>query len=161
MSLKKSNKITSESYEKKSVYDSIDECPIWNWIQIQKTGNLGFLVIEGSFKAEELEQIYLDMNDQVFDKFGINNKFRTYISLLKEKCRLLSELIEEFDPFKDLDLYVIQQDIDALYSGEKQEFDEVVIIIEKFMGFQLDPKKISVQKYYSYLKTIEKHGKAD
>ena len=45
--------------------------------------------------------------------------------------------------------------------GEKQEFDEVVIIIEKFMGFQLDPKKISVQKYYSYLKTIEKHGKAD
>lgn len=157
--MRKSKKHISESYDKNSVYRTIEDCPIWNWIKIQETGDLKYL---GDLPREELEEIYLSMQDEIFKTFGVNQRYKDYLQLLKEKARLLNEVIQTNDPFTKLDLHVIEEDISMLFnSKEKQEFDEVVVLVEKYMGFQLDPKKISVKKYYSYLKTIEKHGKAD
>ena len=123
--------------------------------------NWGFDILRRGTK-DELEEIFLSMQDEIFQKFGISQNYQDYLMLLKQKAVILEQLTENFDPFLNLDLEVINDDIKTLTeNGTRQDFDEVIIIIEKFMSFQLDPKKVSVKKYYSYLKTIEKHGKAD
>lgn len=157
--MSKSKKTLLESQGNNSVYRSIEECPIWNWMKIQETGDLTYL---GKASLEELEEIYLSMQDEIFEKFGINDKFKTYLMYMKQKASILHQMIIEPSPFLDLDLHVVEEDLKMLMDNkEKQDLDDVLVIVEKFMGFQLDPKKVSVKKYYSYLKSIEKHGKAN
>jgi hypothetical protein len=162
LSQKRLKKITSESLEEKSVFDNIDVCPIWNWIKIQQTGDLSYLVNKGSFTIEELEEIFLSMQDEIFKDFGISEKYKNYLSLLKEKARITIEVIETDDAFSKLDLQVVEEDIKMILDdGKTQQFDEVVVYIEKFMGFQLNPKKVTIRKYYNYLKVMNENGKKD
>jgi len=162
LSQKRLKKITSKSLEEKSVYNNIDVCPIGLWIKIQETGDLRHLIIKGSFTIEELEEIFLSMQDEIFNSFGISQKYKDYLNLLKEKARIISEVMETDDAFSKLDLKVVEEDIEMILDKkEKQQFDEVVVYIEKFMGFQLNPKKVTIRKYYNYLKVMNENGKKD
>jgi len=145
--------------------------PIWNWNQVHETGDLKYLLITDNYKglddhnSEEMAECWMDLYQQYIDEFGINDQFKRYMEKKKQLCAKISEYIQTGDKFKMNKINILELDIKAMVNDkEPQRFGEVVAGVEKFFGFQIDDKKLTVQKYYNYLKYIESnikaHGKA-
>jgi hypothetical protein len=70
------------------LYDSIDVLPVWNWNQIHETGNLKHLMIDGKQDTPPgLQKLWLKLNQQYMDEFGISSKYRDYLRLIEEGNR--------------------------------------------------------------------------
>jgi len=139
---------------------------MWNWNKIHETKNLNYLVKKSNYKnlpliyKKNLVDLWMDLNQQVFDEFGMSSKYEQYIRLTKLKITLRSDKIIQQDRFLINEVNVIQADIDALFSDkEQQSFDQVIVGLEKYLGFRLDSKKITVKKYNDYLKFINSQSK--
>jgi hypothetical protein len=46
-----------------------------------------------------------------------------------------------------------------MYNREGMDIDKIAVVLSRWLGFDLDIKKISVKRFYNYLKEFEKHGK--
>ena len=156
---------TSENLEKKSVFDSIEDLPLWNWIKIHETQNLTYIYQLDSYRnlpkilpqkeLINLEEIWLELNQQIFDGFGMSENYERYLNLVRREIETRSDMIINEDRFLQNEINIIQADISLLFnSKEKQTFDSVVVDLEKYMGFRLDPKKISVKNYYNYIQKV-------
>mgnify|MGYP003674272659 FL=1 len=139
---------------------------MWNWNKVHETKNLNYLLIRKDYKnlpkiyKSSLVDLWLDLNQQVFDKFGMSYKYEQYIRLTKLKIKLRSDKVIQQDRFLINEVNIIQSDIDALFDEkEKQSFNQVMVGIEKYLGFRLDSKAISVQKYNDYLEFINNQSK--
>lgn len=154
--------------ESLSVYNSIEDLPMWNWNKIHETKNLNYLLKKKDYKnlpnifKKTLVDNWLDLNQQVFDEFGMSDKYEQYIRLTKLQIQLRCEKVIQEDRFLINEVNVLQVDIDALFSDkENQSFDQVMVGLEKYLGFRLDSKKITVRKYNDYLKFINSQSKGN
>ena len=154
--------------DSQSVYNSIEDLPVWNWNKIHETKNLNYLIIRKDYKnlskiyKKSFVETWLDLNQQVFYEFGMSEKYEHYIRLTKLKISLRSDKIIQQDRFLINEVNVIQADIDSLFDEkEKQSFDQVIVGLEKYLGFRLDSKKITVRKYNDYLKFINSQSKGN
>jgi hypothetical protein len=141
--------------------------PIWNWNKIHETGDLKYLVIADNYKDieeqnnEETADLWLDLYQQYIDEFGINDDFKRFMRKKQQLAAKLAEYIASGDRFKLNKIKVIEVDIKGMLNEkEPQKFGEVVAGVEKFFGFQIDSKVLTVQKYYNYIKYIEGNVKA-
>lgn len=141
--------------------------PVWNWNQVHETGDLKYLLIADNYKGledhntEEMAALWMDLYQQYIDEFGINDNFKRYMQKKQQLCAKISEYIQTGDKFKKNKINILELDIKAMVDDkEPQKFGEVVAGVEKFFGFQIDPKVLTVQKYYNYLKYIESNVKA-
>ena len=141
--------------------------PVWNWNQVHETGDLKYLLITDNYKGledhntEEMSALWMDLYQQYIDEFGINDSFKRYMQKKQQLCAKISEYIQTGDKFKKNKINILELDIKAMVDDkEPQKFGEVVAGVEKFFGFQIDPKVLTVQKYYNYLKYIESNVKA-
>ena len=148
-------------------YNSIEVIPVWNWNKIHETGDLKYLVIADNYKDiegqnnEETANIWLDLYQQYIDEFGINNNFKRFMQKKQQLAAKIAEYIASGDKFKLNKINILEIDIKGMVDEkEPQKFGEVVAGVEKFFGFQIDSKVLTVQKYYNYIKYIESNVKA-
>jgi hypothetical protein len=141
--------------------------PVWNWNKIHETGDLKYLVIADNYKDiegqnnEETANIWLDLYQQYIDEFGINNNFKRFMQKKQQLAAKIAEYIASGDKFKLNKINILEIDIKGMVDEkEPQKFGEVVAGVEKFFGFQIDSKVLTVQKYYNYIKYIESNVKA-
>lgn len=146
----------------KKVFKSIDDIPLWNWIRFTETGRYIYLtdvddhdvIIEPD---ETLLSAERNIYKQIFEQIGISDKYRHY--LLKQKDLAGMEIELELTGDRKLETFIaianheIKDILSELQSGD---VDETIIILEKFFGFIIDVKKISVKKYYSYIRLANK-----
>jgi len=161
----KLSRTTSEKLSDILIYNSTETLPIYNWIKIHETGNLNYLFIQEDYSKiptifkTELIEVWLDLNQQVFNEFGFSKDFERYFFLMKARIKFRSHLIISGDRFIKNEINLLTADISSLTDKtEKQKFDHVVISIEKFMSKEVDPRKTSVKKYYNYLEFINKQN---
>lgn len=166
---KRSYKSELEQY---LTYKSIEVMPIWNWNKIHETGDLKYLIIAESYKDiadqnnEETAALWIDLYQQYIDEFGVNDNYKRYMQKKQQLNAKINEYIQSGDKFKLNKINILEIDIKGMVDEkEPQKFGEVVAGVEKFFGFQIDPKVLTVEKYYNYLKYIESnvraHGQAD
>ena len=166
---KRSYKSELEQY---LTYKSIEVMPIWNWNKIHETGDLKYLIIAESYKDiadqnnEATAALWIDLYQQYIDEFGVNDNYKRYMQKKQQLNAKINEYIQSGDKFKLNKINILEIDIKGMVDEkEPQKFGEVVAGVEKFFGFQIDPKVLTVEKYYNYLKYIESnvraHGQAD
>lgn len=141
--------------------------PVWNWNKVHETGELKYLIIsedhtkEKDHQTEEMVEHWLTLYQEHIDEFGINDTFKRYMEKKKQLAAKLAEYIASGDKFKLNKINILEIDLKSLIDDkEPVRFGEIVASIEKFFGFQVDPKQLTVVKYYNYLKYIEKNIKA-
>lgn len=145
-------------------YDSIEELPIWNWFKIQENDDVSYLLKAQSKLNDdqkiELGQVFERIYQEFLKLFGISDEFYQIISLRREIAIMKLDMylnndasMETFIEIKELELAKL------LKSNEGSTTHELKARIEKFMGFRLDEKMVSVKEFYSYIELIKKEFK--
>jgi len=107
----------------------------------------------------QLEGLYSKLMDEFTAEFGINE----HLLLVLEKQIDIAKLKADFMLGAAANITLIEVaelELTALVRGVKgMGFHEVKAILEKQMGFRIDPYVTTVMEYYSYIKLID--GKKD
>ena len=144
-------------------YKKIDDLPVWNFWQVIEDNEFGYLLkLENyeeipEYDIEQLAKVWDDLDYQYFKYFGIDEKY--YDKLIQEKKILLLEIeaIIEKSTFAIVRLRQEKRFLKEMSEeGAKIKNLDMLVSVEKFMGFSLNPKEISVKKFYSYVKNMVK-----
>lgn len=143
------------------IWDNIEDMPVWNWMRVHEKGDLRYIYKISSDR--ELPSQCPDMDcwrrlyDQYIREFGINERYLEYLQKKKDiaikKCDRIISGDRSLETLIEVDEIELR---DMLSAGENMKFIEVIAAIEKHLGFQLNQHTVTVVKYYTYLRQIEK-----
>ncbi len=143
-------------------YNSIKEMPLVNWWKFNETKDVKyFLKVYSDVNTAKLlflETIYTKLMSEYTEEFGINE----HLLLVLEKQIDIAKLKADFMNGTGIltSIEIAELELTDLVRGVKgMGFYEVKAILEKQMGFRIDPHVTTVMEYYSYIKLID--GKKD
>lgn len=139
------------------LYDTIEDFPAYNWFKCIELKDYSYCLIDKTkFKKtllpkceERFNKLYLEF----IDTFGISKDLRDIIELQKQILALKIELklgkktAQTFLTIKEIELKEKME-------TEKPKTNLHKVAIEKYLGFRLNLKEISVLEYYNYLEVI-------
>lgn len=140
--------------DKKKYYTSIDDLPIWNWWKVSETGNLIYLHKKEDYddKDYSIMPLWESINDEYFNKYGINDNLRRLMELKKKWIAKKRKLIVDGKRFALTELVIIESKMRELEQTPSVNNEESIIFLEEKLGREIDPKRISVKKYYDYIR---------
>lgn len=153
----KSKKTVSEiEYWAGDLWTTIEEMPYWNWDKIYETGDLKYLFksCEGVV-TKRLEDVWSDLQQQHMDEFGTEDSLRTRTRTIKKLNDLNLEYIETGDRHL-LNLINIQESKLQEHKDNHFSMYKVLDVITTHKGFDIDPKKYTVIKWFYTLKNMSK-----
>ena len=138
-----------------NTYKSIESLPIWNWYEILKTGDLKHLFINGKGRvSERIGELWDELQDQYINEFGLDDKFKKKLKLLKKKAILNYDFIITGDRFINTKLSIVEADLNELDTEQGISFHELKDHLEKYKGFRIDTKITSVIEWHYALKNM-------
>lgn len=145
------------------IFDSIENLPIWNFYKVNDTSDLRYLYdVEDInqvkvMKGDKLEEKWLNIMEEYFDNLTISDDMHFLLMKKKEVAVLESKWIRtKKSIYKSLYLKA-KKELDEIENAkESSSLDDQIFSIEKFMGFQVDPKKLSTKKFFTYINNINK-----
>jgi len=144
---------------KEDYFNSIEELPIWNWWQIAETGNLIYLHKNSDYTKVDYSLVGLwnHLQNEYLDTFGITPEFEHIIKLKKKWIIKKADYLLTKERFKLTELDIIEAEINETMNDKiTVNKDETVIMLETKLNRELNPKKISVKKYYNYINYFSK-----
>lgn len=150
------------------VWSSIEEMPQWNWMQIQKTGDLKYLFkkCEGKLLKEHLT-IWEALQEQHIQEFGIPSEVKVRIRKQIKLILLNAKFILTRDRVLLNFIRVIENELDK-GKEEHMSLFEVKDVLEKYKGFRVvcspnkgdDPNQITVIEWGHAVKNMIKDVKS-
>jgi hypothetical protein len=112
---------------------------------------------EDTKNVEIFEKVYSDY----VDKFGIDNKFKQQIELIKKIAILQCEYLISKNRFKLTQIEVENTKLEAIKkeTGVGMTLQQTLIYLSKWLGYRLDWKQVSVSEYYTILNESSKQAK--
>ena len=140
-------------------YKSVDEMPLYNWHNCME-GEYKYVRLdekEDAKNVEMFEKVYADY----VDKFGIDNKFKQQIELIKKIAILQCEYLIIKNRFKLTQIEVENTKLEAIKkeTGVGMTLQQTLIHLSKWLGYRLDWKQVSVSEYYTILNESSKQAK--
>ena len=145
---------------KKDCFNSIEDLPIWNWWKIAESGSLGYL-----YKDEEKHKendnsvidLWVSIQDEYLEEFGITADFREMLTLKKRWVNQKAEYLITGERFLLNEIEEIEIDLKEIETlSVSLDKDNTTIMLEEKLGRELNPKKMSVKKYYKYINYYSK-----
>ncbi len=149
-----------ETFYRNDLWQSIEEMPIHNWIQICETGDLKYCYKKGGRVSPTLEEHWLKLQQQYIDEFGLDENYKQQLRLKKELAILNCDIVITKDKFLNNLVKIKEAEILAITSKEAFKFYEVKDYIEKYKGYRIDPNTTTVIEWYYSLKNMS-DGKTD
>ena len=140
-------------------YENIDEIPIYNWFKISETNDLSFMVKDkkGKFDKSTALKKYEQLYDQYINEFGFGESFEknlllrsNIVSLKIEKAVTGNNFLNNFIRQAEIDLK------DSMTMANRVSITETKVHVEKYVGFRLNEREVSVRDFYTYLKVMSK-----
>jgi len=155
-------------YKKIEIYKNIDEMPIWNFKKILESGDLSYMLSTGVLKqkvrkktAKALDEAWISVYNQYLQTFGLN---KLYIQILEQEEKIAFLKIQMWTRGKKGLSAIIKAEEKRLADmiipnkGNKQSFEQDLVVIQKHNGFLIEAKQTSVRMFYTYVKTMEKEA---
>lgn len=98
--------------------------------------------------------------DSYLKEYGLTNVYKNYLKALKKKAKMQLKYIETGDRFQ---LTLIELEERRLESVLKQQdtgitTDKMLIHLSRWVGYQLNSKKITAKEYFNI---VQEYGKAN
>lgn len=144
---------------KQNVYSDIRKMPILYWNELVETGDLTCLYKrkEGEkkgFYTSRLHAIWLDMQQQHMDEFGIDPILSARIKAMRKLLQLNIKFIETKDRSL-LNLINIEENkLDETMTGHSIKFYKMVDLVSTHKGYRIDPEVMTVIEWYYALKNM-------
>ena len=142
-------------------YTGIEDLPIYYWSKIHETGDLKFLKKDESQKIGKryLFELWESIQQEHIYEFGTSTEFKQRISIIKSLVRLNAFFIQTRDRHILNHIKVKEIELKEINDRVGLNFWEQLDIVEKYKGFQIDPKKFSVKRWeYAIRNMIKQHG---
>ena len=140
------------------IWQDFKDIPIWNWNEVAFNGNLSALIKEGDkAKRIDLEAVWIDLQQQYFDEFGIQPEVNERFRILNKLVTLNKKYIETRD--RVLLNFIAIEESKLQSDGVEYKFFEVLDAVEKYKGFNIDPKQYKAIKWFTALKQMSKNNK--
>ena len=144
----------------KNYYTSISDLPIFNWWKIAETSNLIYLHKDADYTKTDysLVSLWNSLQNEYLDTFGITDEFEQILKLKKKWIIKKSDYLLTGERFKLNEISMIETDIqDAMNTKITVDKDDTIVMLETKLSRELNPKEISVKKYYNYINYFSKH----
>lgn len=138
---------------KKDYFNSIEELPIWNWWKVSETGSLSYLRKDGNYNKDCYPfDNWLNIQNEYLEIFGRTSQHQSFIRLKKKWIEKKADYIITDNRFCLTELDIIESDLsEVTNTNGNTKKEETIIFLEQKLGREIDPKNISVKKYYDYI----------
>lgn len=149
------------TYWRHKLYTSIDELPVYNWVEIHATGDINLLVKQRRvLPATNIVAQWQALYNEFYTRFGKTKEFLEYLKKQQKLTLMLIDNALEFDSARDIHIKVLENDLQKFTDkGQAFDFYENVAVVGKFAGYRINPKEVTVSEYYGMIKTMEKQAK--
>lgn len=139
--------------------------PIWNWFQVKETNNLKYIYKQNDYSKELLifeytANAYESLLDQYTERFVIGKEGQEDIQNQIDVSVAYLEAIISGDKIA----FLIAKQLESELLPEEDEQGEsdltrIIAILEKHLSVLIDPRKISVSKFYTHINLLIESGK--
>lgn len=153
--LKKITLNTQERY-----WNSIDDFPLYNWIKCSE-GKLEYTrkdIEKGDLFSDN--EAWVKLYDEYLQKFGLNDRYKKYLDLIRKKAILQAEYVIKKDKFKLTEIEITEAKLKDLevYFGDGQKIEVILTWVSMWLGYKIDQRNTTVTEYFTIL---EEYGKAN
>lgn len=144
------------------MYDSIDEMPIYNWFKCVELKDYSYCA-KDRLKADlEACQIkFSELYAEYIDTFGISQQLSDIISLQNEILVLKIDMVLSDDKAIKTFIELKELELADKLNVKQSKTNTAKVAIEKYLGFRINEKEVTVKEYYDYLQAIkEDNGRA-
>ena len=147
-------------------FRTIEDLPIWNFEKVSETGDIRYILKledyfelpEEGFDPDTLVDVFIKVSDDLFDNFGVDDKAIT--KMIEEKDLLILKLRWLSGERTMKAIFNIKNKIveerESQKGPTKQSFNERIVMLESYFKKDFDVYKMSVSKFYTYLKLYKK-----
>ena len=144
-------------------YKDIDDLPVWNWFKINETDDITYLLHEkrkvNSKEQDYLQRIFQKIYAKFIDTFGMNDMLRRVLELRRDIAVLQLEKSINNDSSRQTFIDIKEAELKGIIlEAEKETNTNIKAYLDKFMGFHIDERKISVKDYYSYISLLKREA---
>jgi hypothetical protein len=140
-------------------YKTIEDMPVYNWNKIIEKQLYQYVLIDLKEHKEENKLLYKQqfelLYNEFLDTFGINDHLKSIIELQNEIVLYKIDIALTGDKSLTALQQLAEQRLQKKIEVKKTSTNLVKVHIEKFMGFRIDEKQVTVYEYYNYLKALE------
>ena len=136
-------------------YNSIDNCPALLFFQISEgKKDVTALCKKGLADEHEAIKAWDSIYSEFINEFGVSQEYKHYIRLKSELCEMIEQLIDGAKWMK-MPIQIKKTDIanleNSLFKSDSN-FNKTIAMLSKKMGFAIDPSKLTLRMFYSYIK---------
>jgi len=134
--------------------------PLHNWIQCNE-GNTEY-VRKGNTKDEGKDDIkWIEIYDQYVQKYGLSDVYKRLLEVMKKKALYELEYVITKEKFKITEIELQEAKLKTMLSnnGKGITIEQSLIHLSKWLGYRLNPMKITVVEYFNTLKEYGKENK--
>lgn len=108
----------------------------------------------------DVRKKYTELEASYLTEFMMKSDYFDVINLQKEAIGLRIDAILTGDKTLNVHATLSEKEIELLSENKKSlNLNESIAILEKYLGFPLDEKKLSVKKYFTYIDMLIKENK--
>lgn len=142
-------------------YKSIDDLPIYNWLKIQETNDISWM-LKTNHSLNEVHKGILtvafdNIYSQFIDAFGINPALEEILTIKRDIAVLTVDMMLEKDRSLINFIEIKERELKALIASKNQgSVMEVTAYVEKYMQFKINTKEVTVREFYGYINLMKK-----
>lgn len=147
-----------------TIWNSIEEMPIWNWNKIIESGDLTYMYIDQNIKgfySKRLMDTWMDLQEQHIREFGIDDLLRIRMKKMTKLIKLNIRYVQTRDRSLLNLIEIAEADLNATETHFDMRFHKVLDIVSTSKGFRINPKEYTVIEWYHALKNMAAHGRND
>jgi hypothetical protein len=138
-------------------YTTIEDLPVYNWNKIIEEQKYNYILLnplQKDYNVNKCKNQFALIYEEFIDVFGINEQLRGIIELQNE---ITIHKIDIALGEKSLEALLKLTETKLKKKLEKKESkgNLTKVYIEKFLGFRLNEKEVTVYEYYNYIKALE------
>jgi len=137
--------------------------PLYNWIECNN-GNIQYVRIDVNKEDKTNEEdsiIWGKLYDEYIHKFGLSDMYLRLLKVMQKKALLELNYVTTKEKFKLTEIEIEEVKLKGMLTnnGNGLTINESLIHLSKWIGYHLNPKRITVIEYFNILKEYGKENK--
>jgi len=140
-------------------YKSVHDIVMYNWLQCLK-GEFQYTRINSDYKEQNESDIkaWESIYDSYINLFGIDKLYKQYLDKCRKRATAQNDYIITGKKIHFNIIRIMDVEIEKIKNEMNKGIttEQVLVHLNKFMGFRQDIKKITVVEYFNMIKEYER-----